>query len=308
MNKQVKSAAKRLIPERYLARLRPIMAKCRHTRSTIRQVRARRAFVAAPETADFLGLDVLEEIEPKNQSVPTYCYDPESLVERGKRRADYLLALLSPKLGGRNMFLEIGARDGMVCCALQEKGMKTTATDISTRYFDGRAAAAGVALLEMDAANMQFADESFDVIFSNDVFEHLAQPEAVLKECIRVAKKGGYIYITAGPLYMSSRGQHGCLSTPYVQFLFSKETISTYIEKNGLRRLDFGYVNEWTAEQFRGLWAQYADRVETIKYTENLNLSSLNLVVRYPALFRSRTGCFDNLVVSSFEVLFRKTV
>lgn len=42
-----------------------------------------------------------------------------------------------------------------------------------------------------DANSIPFPDNSFNLIFSDNVFEHLEQPELVLKEAMRVLKPGG---------------------------------------------------------------------------------------------------------------------
>jgi len=42
-----------------------------------------------------------------------------------------------------------------------------------------------------DANSIPYPDNSFDVIFSDNVFEHLEHPELVLKEAARVLKPGG---------------------------------------------------------------------------------------------------------------------
>jgi SAM-dependent methyltransferase len=49
-------------------------------------------------------------------------------------------------------------------------------------------------LRQMDAANMQFADNSFDFAYSFDVMEHIPEPAAVLHETVRVLRPGGLSY------------------------------------------------------------------------------------------------------------------
>lgn len=48
----------------------------------------------------------------------------------------------------------------------------------------------------MDATNMSFADESFDTVVMYNAVGHLgAVLEKVLKECVRVTKSGGSIFV-----------------------------------------------------------------------------------------------------------------
>ncbi len=60
---------------------------------------------------------------------------------------------------------------------------------------------------QMDASNMVFQPNAFDVIYSFNVFEHLPDPEAVIVESLRVLKPGGCIFIHFH-LYTCDSGCH----------------------------------------------------------------------------------------------------
>jgi len=62
-------------------------------------------------------------------------------------------------------------------------------------------------VLTMDASNMTFPEASFDFVFSRAVFEHLAEPEAVINEVVRVLRPGGVAYLGTH-LYTSDSGCH----------------------------------------------------------------------------------------------------
>lgn len=64
-----------------------------------------------------------------------------------------------------------------------------------------------VKLCAMDAKNMTFASNSFDFIYSFNVFEHLPDPAGVLKEIVRVLKPGGCV-VCHFHLFTSDSGCH----------------------------------------------------------------------------------------------------
>jgi SAM-dependent methyltransferase len=69
---------------------------------------------------------------------------------------------------------------------------------------------------------LPFADDSFDLIFSYDVLEHVEDPERCLEECARVLKPGG-MFLLVFPPYFHPTGAHleGYVShVPYANVLF----------------------------------------------------------------------------------------
>lgn len=294
MNQRIKSIIKKIVPEFIFYKLSTIKAK--------------KIFERASETPIWLGRDILESLQQKYHFPPAYGYDPQSLEQRGKERAGEILSLIRKQKEKINTFLELGCWDGMVSCVLLRHGKITTAIDNRSEGFDERAVREGVTLLQMDAAHLQFEDESFDFVFSYDAFEHFAEPERVLQEAIRVVKTGGYIHLVFEPLYMSPMGLHAyrSITVPYCQFLFPKEMLQDFANVRGLGQIPFDQLNEWSLEDYRKLWNRYSHRLKGIKYYEIPDVSHLDLIMSYPSCFKSKTKCFDNLIISSVEVLFKK--
>ena len=51
-------------------------------------------------------------------------------------------------------------------------------------------------ILHEDAESLSFESESIDIIVSNDVFEHVSNPDAAFRECYRVLRSGGIMLAT----------------------------------------------------------------------------------------------------------------
>jgi SAM-dependent methyltransferase len=270
---------------------------------------ARRAFETAGESPAFLSLAELDALQRAYPVEPmTYRYDDESLAARGRERAATMLAYTRRETNLPHRYLDLGMWDGMTCHALQTMGRTAVGVDIRVEGLDARAVGGGAAFAGMDAAQLGFADESFDFVFSFNSFEHFPDPEAVLREALRVLRPGGYLYLDFGPVWLSPRGAHQfqTISVPYVECLFTKETLTEYAAANDIRLMGYFWMNEWPLTRYRELWDRYADQMERVAYYETANADHVELVRRYPSCFRSKTRVFDDLIISNVETLFRK--
>jgi 2-polyprenyl-6-hydroxyphenyl methylase/3-demethylubiquinone-9 3-methyltransferase len=203
---------------------------------------------------------------------------------------------------GSIKFLDIACGDGLTADALTRLGADVSAIDLTNKRFVG-----SCKFQEMDAGAMRFADESFDVAYTFDAFEHFSNPDAVLREAHRILKPGGLFYASFGPLYNSPHGAHQFLSidVPYCHMLFREDDCNAAAEKRGLRPLTKN-LNYWSLRDFRRLFDRYTDRFETIYRFEKFNVSFVDLIRQFPTCFRSKVDDFDELIVRSMEVLLRK--
>jgi len=304
MKSQIKAFAKSVLPQGIHHNLRHLI---KNVPRTLERRETEQVFAAAPGTPSYLDLGALEALQKKYPFPPEYGWDPESLETRGKARSAELLRF--PGAYQAKSFLELGCWDGMVSCCLTQNGKETTAIDYRDTGFDERASRLGVSLMQMNAADLQFEDESFDFIFSYDAFEHVGSPEDVLREAMRVVKKGGYIYLDFGPIYYSPFGEHAheSISVPYCQLLFTRNTINDFATQNGLQPIDCSHVNGWSLENYRELWNKYS-QLKKVRYYESVDLSHLDVIRAYPSCFKSKSNYFENFIVDNIKVLFRKSV
>jgi ubiquinone/menaquinone biosynthesis C-methylase UbiE len=80
-------------------------------------------------------------------------------------------------------------------------------------------------------------DETFDVVGSDAVFEHLRDLPAVLQEFHRILKPGGVVYATFGPLWYSWGGDHfsgyDSIASGYNHLVLEQGTYERYLENAG---------------------------------------------------------------------------
>lgn len=268
----------------------------------------KKIFNKAQASPLFLDKNSLEQLQKKYFFPPVYGYDKKSLELRGITRAKEILRLQGAEKS--ISFLELGCWDGMVSSVLCSKGKKVTAIDKTNEGIDERALQQGVKFYQIDASNLKFEDESFDFVFSYDSFEHFENPDQVLSEAMRVVKKGGYIFLSFGPLYYSPFGEHAyySITVPYCQILFPKDLLTDFTSQHGLMPIDFNHVNGWSLDKYESLWNKHKNDLKTINYDKYYNLEYLNLIRDYPSCFKGKSDNFDNFIVSTIEILFKKTI
>lgn len=127
-----------------------------------------------------------------------------------------MLAGLDRLVAGRDV-LDLGCGLGGYARALGARGARRV---VALEYQPGKAAYAharrtdSVAVVNASATQLPFGARSFDLVFSNTVFEHLPDVEAALKEVARVLRPEGRALI--GFNFFHHRGGHHLF--PYVRF------------------------------------------------------------------------------------------
>lgn len=139
-----------------------------------------------------------------------------------------------------------------------------------------------VSFMTQDAANMTFADNTFDTIIMNDAMEHVGEPEKTLEECFRVLKPGGHLYINFPPYY-HPYGAHlsDAIGIPWVHALFPEQAlIQAY--KQLVRDLPDG------ADRISFRFSTQPDGRETISYINQMTIKRFRRIqqgVKHPAVY-----------------------
>lgn len=155
--------------------------------------------------------------------------------------------------------------------------------------------AAGVrnlAFARCDVQKLPYADRSFDAIFSTDVFEHVMDVPAMLRELHRVLQPGGSLITRFGPLFYSPYGYHLCWATrvPFAHLLFGLRPI---LEVRNLKRPTL-WASTWRDTGLNGLTFEgFRDAVLdsglSVIRLERLAVKGLDAAARMPGLGRLLT-------------------
>lgn len=97
------------------------------------------------------------------------------------------IAALRPLFAGATRVLEVGAGSGLQASIVSSWGYDVAAVDLPDR----ERAAQHFTVVEYDGVNLPFPDDTFDVVYSSSVLEHVEDLPALLDELARVTRAGG---------------------------------------------------------------------------------------------------------------------
>jgi len=114
-------------------------------------------------------------------------------------------------LGGR--VLDAGCGAGGTAVSLAEEGARVVGLDLDARFrgsgtrLSREKGVEHVRFLQGDGARLPLRDGVFDFVLSHEVVEHVYAAEDYLRECHRVLRPGGLLYLSTAP-YLSLTGAH----------------------------------------------------------------------------------------------------
>jgi SAM-dependent methyltransferase len=113
----------------------------------------------------------------------------------------------------RGRVLDAGCGGGGTALSLAEEAGFAVGLDLDARFrgtgtrLRAEKQVAGAAFVQGDGQRLPFRDGSFDIVFSHSVIEHVGSAESYLRECHRVLRAGGVLYLSTAP-FLSLAGAH----------------------------------------------------------------------------------------------------
>jgi SAM-dependent methyltransferase len=168
-----------------------------------------------------LAHEPAERFVGKGYPIPTTGHEGRDPL-RGLRKA---LPEIDRMIAGQTV-LDVGCGDGHQTMALAKAGARSvTGLDI----VPARIAHAEHLLASTPnaTATLEVGDERFDIVVSNDAFEHFDDPAGMLAKMRDWMKPGGRMVLSFGPLWRSPYGAHLHFMTPvpWCHFIWSERTL-----------------------------------------------------------------------------------
>jgi SAM-dependent methyltransferase len=201
---------------------------------------------------------------------------PSYVWREGQERRLHMVRRWAP-LAGQHV-LDVGCGVGMYTAAFLRETPHVFGIEIEyRRALEARERAAGV--VQSPGERLPFADATFDVVFSHEVLEHVADDRACAAEVVRVARPGGrivvfvpnrlYVFETHGMFW---RGRYRFGNVPLINWL-----------PTPLRDRLAPHVRAYTTSDLRGLFDGLPVRV--VHHTQ-IFPGYDNIVARAPGLGR----------------------
>lgn len=129
------------------------------------------------------------------------------------RSAKILKRLEWDQVAVRGRVLDAGCGSGGIAVSFAEECDLAVGLDIKNKFGDsGRKLAkergiANAVFVQADGTGLPFPAESFELVLSHSVIEHVDSAERYLSECYRVLRPGGVLFLQTPP-YLSFAGAH----------------------------------------------------------------------------------------------------
>ena len=175
------------------------------------------------------------------------------------------LDIINTEIPKSRSILEFGSVPLLLTAALKASGYQVTGCDIAPERYASSIDALGVAVVKcnIETQKLPFADESFDAVVFNELFEHLRiNPVFTLGEVLRIMRPNGVLTLSTPNL----RSLDGIRNFLFRDKAFSC-TGSIYLEYKKLEDIGhMGHVREYTRTEVVEFLQTVGFEVTTVIY------------------------------------------
>lgn len=131
----------------------------------------------------------------------THGYHPAIVGSYTRRTAENSAAFLLPRLGPDAEVLDVGSGPGTITVGLARRAARVVGLDMSAEMVEAasdlaaREKLANVTFEVGSAYDLPFDDGTFDVVYTHQVLQHLADPVSALVEFRRALRPGGLVAV-----------------------------------------------------------------------------------------------------------------
>jgi SAM-dependent methyltransferase len=126
--------------------------------------------------------------------------DPAGRAARARRMAALLQDCVGLSLAGKQV-LDVGCSAGLITREIAQQASFTIGVEIAAdavAHAARHARGGALAFVHGSAERLPFAAETFDLVICNHVYEHVTDPDALLREIERVLRPRGVCWFAAG--------------------------------------------------------------------------------------------------------------
>lgn len=231
---------------------------------------------APSDPADFDTFDVTDIVKQFYEKTPFPNYDDldsrEGLIQKARR--SIIPELLDAQISPESLILDAGCGTGYLANFLaMSKGRAVVGGDVClnslklAKNFSAQHSIKNAAFLLMNLFRPPFRDNSFDMIISNGVLHHTANPKLGFGRLVAKLKPGGIIFIG---LYNS----YGRLPTLWKRWLFDHSGSLFHFLDPRLRQKDINRsrFNAWFMDQYKHPHESRHSQGEVLEWFDQNNI------------------------------------
>ena len=117
----------------------------------------------------------------------------------------------------------------------------------------------GVDARSIDITKTPFPDDFFDIIISNNVFEHISNLDEVMTEINRISKSNAIFCIAIHSWTHLSGSHHPQVKFPVTEFPID---VKPWYHLTEAKNQSFGDLNKWRIKQYRDLFERHSEILE----------------------------------------------